>query len=139
MAIWLPQIPKEGFLTSGVYHLFQHGLVDSTHHEHPARKHYSFADTAQHQFTACGLQLQSALAEGSDQQEPPLTTQTKHFKGCLDYIFVSAAHWAVTHILSMPYKVKQGLVPQAENFGPIPDADFPSDHLAMGCKVVLKS
>lgn len=138
MVSWLLQIPKEGFLTSGVCHLFQHGLVDSTHHEHPAEKHHAFADTAQQQFSTCGLQLRSAYAEGNDQQEPPVTTQTDYFKGCLDYVFVSAAHWAVTHTLSMPYEVKQGRVPQAEGFGPIPDSGFPSDHLAMGCKVVLK-
>ena len=131
------QIPKNGFVNSGVYNLFEHNMVDSSHHEHPATRH-AFEEMTQQKFTTAGLQLHSAYAAGNAQQEPPLTTQTAWFKGCLDYVWLSSKHWHVTHVLDMPYKVVDGCEPQADNFAPIPDADFPSDHLAMGCKAVLK-
>lgn len=130
------QIPKNGFINSGVYSLFENGVVDKSHHEHPATRH-DFQEMASQQFTTAGLQLNSAYAAGNDQQEPPLTTQTAWFKGCLDYIFLSSGHWTVTHVLDMPYRVVEGIEPQVEGFGPIPDGEFPSDHLAMGCQIVL--
>lgn len=133
----MTQIPRNGFINSGVYNLFERGVVDKTHHEHPATRH-DFQEMAAQQFTTAGLRLQSAYAAGNDQQEPPLTTQTAWFEGCLDYIWSSVGHWQVTHILEMPYKVMEGREPRAEGFAAIPDAEFPSDHLAMGCRLVLQ-
>lgn len=90
-------------------------------------------------FTTSGLKLQSAYAAGNEGQEPPLTTQTDYFMGCLDYIWLSRKRWHVTHTLSMPYDVSNGPEPQNVGFRPIPDAEFPSDHLAVGCRVALHS
>lgn len=133
----LLQIPDEGFVNSGVYNLFERGMIDKSHHEHPATRH-NFQEMASQQFTTAGLQLHSAYAAGNEEKEPPLTTQTAWFKGCLDYIWMSLGHWHVTHVLDMPYKTVEGREPQAEGFCAIPDAEFPSDHLAMGCRLVLK-
>jgi len=133
------QIPKSGFLTSGVYSLLtsSQGTVDKAHHEHPATKHKAYKAMSKEVFTTSGLQLQSAYAAGNEAREPPLTTQTDFFMGCLDYIWLSQSHWHVTHTLSMPYNVDKGPEPQTVGFRPIPDAEFPSDHLAMGCCIAL--
>lgn len=133
------QIPNSGFLTSGVYSLFSSstGAVDRFHHEHPATKHQAYKDMSKEVFTTSGLQLESAYAAGNGGEEPPLTTQTDFFMGCLDYIWLSSKHWHVTHTLNMPYDVGNGPEPQAVGFRPIPDEEFPSDHLAMGCQATL--
>lgn len=105
------QIPKSGFLTSGVYSLLtsSQGTVDKAHHEHPATKHKAYKAMSKEVFTNSGLQLQSAYAAGNEGREPPLTTQTDFFMGCLDYIWLSQSHWHVTHSLSMPYDVDKDL------------------------------
>lgn len=133
------QIPRSGFLTSGVYSLLtsSQGTVDQGHHEHPATKHKAYKAMSKEVFTTSGLKMQSAYAAGNEGREPPLTTQTDFFMGCLDYIWLSQSHWHVTHTLSMPYDVDKGPEPQSVGFRPIPDAEFPSDHLAMGCRVAL--
>ena len=89
-------------------------------------------------FTTSDLRLRSAYAAGNRGQEPPLTTQTDFFMGCLDYVWLSRDHWTVTHTLSMPYDVDRGPTPQGVGFRPIPDDEFPSDHLAMGCRAMLR-
>lgn len=132
------QIPL-GFLSSGVYALLssEQGVIDSSHHEHPATRHRAYKDLQEHEFDTSQLQLHSAYAAGNDGQEPPLTTQTNSFMGCLDYIWLSRKHWQVTSTLSMPYDVQKGPQPQTVAFRPIPDEEFPSDHLAVGCQVIL--
>lgn len=137
LCVW--QIPQSGFLTSGVYALFtsKSGMVDKSHYEHPASRHQAYKAMSEEVFTTSGLKLQSAYAAGNEGQEPPLTTQTDYFMGCLDYIWLSRKHWHVTHTLSMPYDVSNGPEPQNVGFRPIPDAEFPSDHLAVGCRVAL--
>ena len=124
---------------SGVYSLFtaKDGTVNAKHHEHPAVKHKAYQSTSKEIFTTSGLALESAYAAGNEGQEPPLTTQTSSFMGCLDYIWLSRNHWHVTHTLSMPYDESKGPTPQGVGFRPIPDSEFPSDHLAMGCRAVL--
>lgn len=92
-----------------------------------------------YEFNTSGLQLHSAYAAANDGQEPPLTTQTSTFMGCLDYVWLSRTHWEVTSTLSLPYDAQKGPEPQNVQFRPIPDAEFPSDHLAVACQVVLKT
>ena len=133
------QIPPEGFLSSGVYALLsseQEG-IDSTHHDHPATRHSAYKDMQQHMFNTSNLRLHSAYAAGNEGHEPPLTTQTSTFMGCLDYIWLSRKHWQVTSTLGMPYDVQKGR-PETVGFRPVPDKEFPSDHLAVGCQVILK-
>lgn len=63
--------------------------------------------------TTSGLRLGSAhmLAHG---QEPPLTTRTPNFAGCLDYIWVSHASVRVEATLGLPYAYK---IPAAAGAG----------------------
>lgn len=138
--VYDPEIPL-GYLSSGVYALLssEQGVVDSSHHEHPATRHHAYKDLGELEFDTSQLKLHSAYAAGNDSQEPPLTTQTNSFMGCLDYIWLSQKHWQVTSTLSMPYDVQKGPQPQTVGFRPIPDKEFPSDHLAVGCQVILKS
>jgi mRNA deadenylase 3'-5' endonuclease subunit Ccr4 len=66
-----------------------------------------------------------------------LTNKQPTFAGCLDYIWASKAGLQVAGVLRMPYEQQQGLrlreLPAAAvPFGSIPDAVWPSDHLAVG-------
>ena len=82
-----------------------------------------------------------ALADGP----LPLSTHADDFRGCLDYCWVSTgevpaqgeqsasatpSRVEVLKVLSMPYDLAR-----PELFGKIPDADFASDHLAIGCEI----
>lgn len=75
-------------------------------------------------------------------REPTLTTRTKGFDGCLDYIWLSKQHWGVTSTLEMPYREPDEAGPPEgiahDEFGTCPSRDFPSDHLAVGCEAVLQ-
>ena len=135
------QIPQQGFLSSGVHALLssEQDGIDSSHHEHPATRHSAYMDMQQHVFDTSRLQLHSAYAADNHGHEPPLTTQTSTFMGCLDYIWLSRKHWQVTSTLGMPYNVQKGPQPENVGFRPIPDKEFPSDHLTVGCQVILKS
>lgn len=75
-------------------------------------------------------------------REPTLTTRTKSFSGCLDYIWLSKQHWQVASTLEMPYAEPAGAPgpPEGvaeEEFGACPNKAQPSDHLAVGCEAVL--
>ena len=117
----------------------EQGVVDSSHHEHPATRHRAYEDMGEFEFHTYKLKLHSAYAAGNEGQELPLTTQTNSFMGCLDYIWLSRKQLQVTSTLTMPYDVHKGPQPQTVGFRPIPDKEFPSDHLAVGCQVILKS
>lgn len=70
-------------------------------------------------------------------KEPPVTNCTQWFQGCLDYIWVSREAFQVSHWLGMPYDNDAPDDPADVHFGPIPDSLWPSDHLAVGCRVQL--
>ncbi|KXZ55860.1 hypothetical protein GPECTOR_2g1411 [Gonium pectorale] len=144
-----PKIPPgpDG-LVSGVYTLLTRGSLGPDHPDHPATRRRP-AETGNPDFRAvtlgsAGLSLASAyqLMFG---REPPLTTRTSSFAGCLDYIFVSPKHFEVTRALELPYTV-DGLGsgggvrdPLADvAFPPIPNEDFPSDHLSLAALLRFK-
>lgn len=89
-------------------------------------------------YTTSGMKLASShmMAHG---QEPPLTTKTATFAGCLDYIWLSADHFSVMQTLEMPYaNAFDSQSPEdVSDLGPIPDQHHFSDHLAVGCVVQL--
>lgn len=87
--------------------------------------------------STAGLQLQSThmAARG---HEPPLTTKTATFAGCLDYLWCSAGDWAATALLELPYPQGSGPDPQTVELGTLPNEHFPSDHLAMGADLRLQ-
>eukprot|EP00798_Chlamydomonas_sp_ICE-L_P015345 gene15345-21431_t len=177
-------IPSGGSLQSGVYTLMGEGTLPPTHHEHPfTRRAFkdsgSIASSSSDEdidleslprcsvsedfrgvdLTSSGLELRSThmLAHG---WEPPLTTKTATFAGCLDYIWVNPGSGLKTeHTLSLPYEFgSSGVAPDGERsrkknkrgqnsssgprvvedpltqleFSSIPDEYFPSDHIAVG-------
>ena len=118
-----------------------------------------------HSFDAAGLRLRSMHVEARG-AEPPLTTRTATFDGALDYIFVSEGHFSVAAALEMPYDdagssgggnggggngnggggngnggngvraLRPSSVPAAA-FPPAPNAEWGSDHLAIGADLDL--
>lgn len=70
-------------------------------------------------------------------KEPPATNHTHEgFSGCLDYIFYTPHLLDVIKALEMPYNwcredTERVSIP-FHQFPPIPDATWPSDHLAVG-------
>jgi CCR4-NOT transcription complex subunit 6 len=107
--------------------------------QQPQEQGRAYAQQDRHTaFSTHGLQLKSAYfaARGA---EPPLTNKHKGFAGCLDYIWVSRENLRVVEVLAMPYEC-MGLrqvphVPEAVPFPPIPNRDWPSDHLALAAKI----
>ncbi|GFR46881.1 hypothetical protein Agub_g8522 [Astrephomene gubernaculifera] len=156
-----PKLPRgpEG-LVSGVYALMTRGRLPPDHPDHPASRRRP-GETANGDFrdvtlTSSGLRLASAycLAHGRD---PPLTTRTATFAGCLDYIFISPQHFEIESTLELPYddpsssyststegrssrswydSVRDPLSDVA--FTPIPDDVYPSDHLSLAARLRLK-
>jgi len=112
--------------------------IDARHHEHPHKRH-GFRRMSKHHFNTAGLKMVSAYAAAHGGQEPKLTTCTPSFSGCLDYIWLTSANWHVTEVLRMPrgssHRDQNG---KSSPFPPIPNAHFPSDHLVMACKAVLR-
>lgn len=74
-------------------------------------------------------------------REPTLTTRTKSFHGCLDYVWLSKQHWDVQDTMKMPYEEPQDIGPPEgisyDELGTCPNKTQPSDHLAIGCDAVL--
>jgi mRNA deadenylase 3'-5' endonuclease subunit Ccr4 len=74
-------------------------------------------------------------------REPTLTTRTKSFDGCLDYVWLSKQHWTVQSTLPMPYKEPQDIGPPEgvsnDELSACPNKTEPSDHLAVGCDATL--
>ncbi|GLC54912.1 hypothetical protein PLESTB_000919400 [Pleodorina starrii] len=143
-----PKIPRgpDG-LVSGVYTLLTRGSLPPDHPDHPATRRRpgetSNADFRGVTLTTSGVNLTSAyrLANGRD---PPLTTRTTTFAGCLDYIFVSPAHFDVTSTLELPYAMSPASCDAVRDpltdvrFPPIPSSEFPSDHLSLVALLRLK-
>lgn len=98
-------------------------------------------------------------------RDPPLTTRTNNFAGCLDYIFVSPRHFDVLRTLELPYEHSSGEEaprgdpgrggagggkgeaagtypgvrdPMDVPFPPIPNEVFPSDHLSLAVVLGLR-
>ena len=128
-------VPPGGF-ESGVVQLITQGAVPRTHPDHPHARRgvHSFG------LIQSGLTFRSAYRSAVG-QDPIFTTKTADFEGTVDYLFVSSvveasgslcspAHWLCAQIagcMSMPYSDAD----QAAQFDLIPNADWPSDHLAL--------
>ena len=86
--------------------------------------------------STAGLRLQSVHV-ASRGREPPLTTKTAYFAGCLDYLWFSVSDWEVTALLDLPYSEDSGPEPQDVELGTLPHEQLPSDHLAIGAVLRL--
>lgn len=77
----------------------------------------------------------NAVAHG---REPLVTNCTETFRGCLDYVFVSAERCRVAAALEMPYAQHAGdVLPSDIKLPAIPNTQHPSDHLPVGGDIVL--
>ncbi len=80
-------------------------------------------------------------------REPLLTTKTQQFAGCLDYLWVSPQWMEVQGVLRYPFSEQeqacgasgvQDPLKDTPGFPLIPDSEFPSDHLPVGCMLQLR-
>ncbi|GIL59916.1 hypothetical protein Vafri_14576 [Volvox africanus] len=161
-----PVVPPGG-LMSGVYTLLAQGSLPPEHPDHPATRVWEDEGPCspgeerfpQLHLTSAQLQFTSLNAEAFG-REPPLTTRTASWAGCIDFVWLSRGDFSVASALAMPYD-DGGLPPLGPDadstggcgrgsraptwcdplsdvrFSPIPDEFFPSDHLAVGGDVVV--
>ncbi|GIM10440.1 hypothetical protein Vretimale_13991 [Volvox reticuliferus] len=161
-----PAVPPGG-LTSGVYTLLAHGSLPPEHPDHPATRVWEDESPCpgdkqrfpQLPLTSAQLQLISLNAEAFG-REPPLTTRTASWAGCIDFVWLSRGDFSVASALAMPYD-DGGLPPLGPDFSaggsssggsreptwrdplsdiafsPIPNEFYPSDHLAVGGEVLV--
>lgn len=134
----IPSAP--GYMTSGVYEMLHTGQLPKSHPDHPFTRRADNS-AAQAPFTSGGLMLRS-LHFSLLGHEPPVTNRTDKFAGCLDYVFFSPAEWTPLTHLGLPYEY------EAENdaatkdpmrvlLPPLPNRQFPSDHLPIGGDLFL--
>ncbi|CAD7696017.1 unnamed protein product [Ostreobium quekettii] len=127
-------------LTSGTYELLRVGELDSSHPHHPLRRNHSGRPRGGHiwglKFSTSGRTFESAYHKVHG-CEPLVTNKTDDFEGCLDYIYLSKGHFNVLETLSMPYDSAGLENPKHVVLPPMPNAMFPSDHLALGATVVF--
>ena len=130
---------------SAVYGLLEAGETPADHPEHPdsfGKAAAAMAHAAKKPKRPDGIgplntrlgPLRDAYADGLAPGPLPLSTHSDDFAGTLDYIWLGGPGTGRLHVrqlLGMPYEVAR-----PEEFGRIPDAQFPSDHLAIG--VVLQ-
>ncbi|KAG7668710.1 hypothetical protein Ndes2526B_g03664 [Nannochloris sp. 'desiccata'] len=156
------KVPAGGELVSGVYELLTKGQIKPEHQDHPASRRKgktrggnssggsSRSDQLQDiELNSKGFVFTSAAKEAWG-SEPMFTNRTPGFTGCLDYIFFTSNSSQVSEILKMPFGntnsscAGSGKVEEEEeaevmrNFPPIPNAVWPSDHLAVGAKLRWK-
>lgn len=91
---------------------------------------------ASQDLTTSGLAMESAMLTANG-REPPVTNCTENFRGCLDYVWLSRGSWQVQATLATPYNEGAGPDPKDVDLPPLPNADHPSDHLPVACKVTL--
>ena len=78
-----------------------------------------------------------------------VTSRDVFVASCIDFIWLGyvngppindeSAAPAVTALLEMPYTLPEGVWPRTTmtQFGPIPNGDWPSDHLAIGATIAF--
>ena len=154
----LPQPLPDAWRNSATYELLSTGSVASEHPEHPDSfsaqlpdgwhivsaanrpKHVLSPDSIG-MLSTHGLSWQDAYHDALSNGPLPITTHADNFAGCLDYIWVGlGGDWGgestclrdgrVTAVLDVPYDVTR-----PDSLGKIPDATWPSDHLALGVDI----
>lgn len=111
---------------SGIYELITHGSVPNSHSDLASRKYGNFTrDGISHPFS-----LKSSYA---DVHELEFTNYTPNFIGTLDYIWYSTNTLQVVGLLGDVDKEYLQRVPGFPNY------HFPSDHLALFAKFVVKN
>lgn len=138
-----PELPAGGALVSALYELLVHGkAIDVRHGDHPAVR--GCPECASVVVTPSLEPLKSAAATFLG-HEPPLTTRTiAQFSGTLDYVLYTSRGLSLRGFLALPYKVPKEAgrevdpeaVPESE-LKQLPNAEFSSDHLAIGAQLAF--
>mmetsp|Transcript_22597 Transcript_22597/g.70163 ORF Transcript_22597/g.70163 Transcript_22597/m.70163 type:complete len:453 (+) Transcript_22597:108-1466(+) len=128
-------VPPGGFRESGVFQLLSMGQLTRHHGEHPGARGW---DNSLGALSAHGLSMESMWVARNGRGAPPVTTRTRDFAGGIDYIFISRGDFKVLSTLSMPYEQEREIDPENVDFESIPSGTWPSDHLAMACRVVME-
>ncbi|KXZ45485.1 hypothetical protein GPECTOR_54g226 [Gonium pectorale] len=100
------RVAPGGCLVSGVYELLTRGSLGSEHPHHPSSLGRPSEDPARLRklrFDTDGYLFASSYAAANG-RDPPATIRTAGFRGCLDYVWVSRGHWALSATLDMPYR-----------------------------------
>ena len=156
-------VPEGGVLVSGAYQLLTQGSITAQHQDHPAERRRrrkdddrsgginDEAELVAMKLNTGGFTFASA-AKTAWGEEPAFTTKTPGFTGTLDYVFYTPENFEVCEILEMPFGEQAGGEEEdkeeeqkkdfnfdSSNLFPfIPDAVWPSDHLAIGAKLRWK-
>ncbi|KAL1499629.1 hypothetical protein AB1Y20_011828 [Prymnesium parvum] len=156
----LPRPLPAAWAHSAAYALLSSGHVAPDHPEHPdafggAAPPRAAEPPAKRRARGVGalrsgLSLRDAYAGALRAGPLPLSTHAGDFKGCLDYIWLSSppppaaaaaaggegggfAAVELLQVLEMPYALDA-----PDEFGSIPDAEWPSDHLALGVRIAVE-
>jgi len=139
-------------LSSGVYELCSSGSLSTNHPDHPVNRVANLSEMSKMRSpVSLGMSFTSAykLATG---KEPCVTTKCFDFAATLDYIFVPTSavqsdRMSVVNTLALPYEdtdesdtwLGQAAVASVipELGVSIPNKNFPSDHLAIGCDIAF--
>jgi CCR4-NOT transcription complex subunit 6 len=151
------KVPSGEELVSGVYELMTKGEITPEHRDHPATRRKGRqrgsgggggggSQLSDIELSSKGFSFDSAAVEAWG-SEPMFTNRTPGFTGCLDYIFYTPTSFEISEILKMPFGGSDGSgkVEEEEEaevlrkFPAIPNADWPSDHLAVGAKLRWKA
>ena len=127
---------------SGVFKLLETGELTAEHPEHPDAWHNSMGVSYPNPRLGV-LKSRYRVQNAYDIPEfvsrrPMFTTKTDEFQGWIDHIFVNDGI-SVEQVLSPPiYMGDLDASRKARKFRPIPNANFPSDHVPLGIVVRIK-
>lgn len=138
------EVTEDPSAAGGVYRLFRTGCLAREHPEHPIK-------TGSSPSLDCDLvsplvpMVSAYGGEIGASSEPETTSRDLHYISCLDYIWLGATVPSdgpieeqdkvvpvVIELLELPFESGKSVA-----FGPIPDSNWPSDHLAIGATVVM--
>ncbi|KAL4854213.1 Glucose-repressible alcohol dehydrogenase transcriptional effector [Chlorella vulgaris] len=124
--------------------------IDSSHPDHPSRRSLVGGGAAAQALATLRLSSDPFLLQSASVaawgREPPVTNKTDSFAGCLDYVWLSRRHWAVSAALPLPYRFDPSRPGQqtavndpsdVRDLPPLPSETIPSDHLPLAFKLHL--
>lgn len=127
---------------SGVFKLLETGELTAEHPEHPDAWHNSMGvgypnprlGSLKSKYTVRNAYQTSEFVN----RRPMFTTKTDDFQGWIDHVFINDGI-NVEQVLSPPiYMGDLDASRKARKFKPIPNRNFPSDHVPLGVVVSIK-
>eukprot|EP00210_Caulerpa_lentillifera_P002658 g2538.t1 len=132
---------EDRFITSGFYSLLTEGILDTSHCHHPyVRNHQGnikSSNLRSVQFNTSNLLFESAYFRAHG-LEPLVTKCTPLYKNVSDYIFYTPHSIDTKETLQLPYISTNAILPQHVKILPMPNAQYPSSHFAIGATLELR-